>query len=86
MDKKLGEHSFCFNEQDNGGEAFTLTTELYNNGDEESGYYLNQFLTLQSYCNSASFELVGAQITPKNLRKLADELEEFFNEIKNNTQ
>lgn len=45
-----------------------LTTEFY---DE----YTTQTLSLNSYSNNVSFTLCGAQLTPENLRQLADELE-----------
>ena len=77
-DKLLGKHTFVFNEQDNGGESLSITTEFYANGDpitDKDGVYTNQTLSLQSYCNSADFNLVGATLTPELLRKLANELE-----------
>ena len=49
-------------------------TKFIGNGDVD-GVYMNQELTLQSYCNSASFNLSGTTLTPENLRKLANELE-----------
>lgn len=78
MDKLLNAHTFVFNPTDNGGESLTLITKFIGNGDpitDTKGVFTNQELSLQSYCNRASFELVGAGFTPKNLRKLADELE-----------
>lgn len=72
-DKLLKIHTFVFNEQDNGGESFTLSTKFYNNGDGE--IYTNQELTLQSYCNAASFTLIGAPMTAGLLRQLANELD-----------
>jgi len=50
-----------------------LETKFYDNGDGE--VHTEQTLTLMSYCNSASFNLMGAAITPENLRELADQLE-----------
>lgn len=74
-DKKMGYHSFVFNPNDNGGEHLSLVTEIFENNDQPTpGRYVNQSLTLQSYCNSASFCLVGAPLTPNMLRKLADEI------------
>jgi hypothetical protein len=73
-DIKLTTHRFVFNEQNNSGEGLSLRTDFYHNGDP-GGIYTNQTLKLQSYCNSAQFELVGASITPELLRKLADQLE-----------
>ncbi len=80
-DKQISKHVFTFNEHDNGGESLTLKTNTIWNGDRD-GIYLNQELSLQSYCNSASFNLWGATITPESLRKLADELENLINESK----
>ncbi len=74
MDKSVGKHVFCFNPRDNGGEALLLTTELLDNGDGE--IYTSQKLSLQSYCNAANFHLMGAPITSKSLRQLANELDE----------
>ena len=59
----------------NGGEALTLQTVFVWNGDREQAVFVNQTLSLESYCNAAHFELVGAILTPKLLRELANELE-----------
>lgn len=46
----LGKHEFTFNPKDNGGEALTLKTFFYDNGDGvPNGIYINQELELQSY-------------------------------------
>lgn len=79
MNRLVGTHVFCFNEKNNGGEALSLKTKVYDNGDKENNIYFEQTITLQSYCNSASFNLVGAQITPSLLRELANQLECFCN-------
>ena len=73
-------HVFCFNPGNNGGEQLTLITKI-NKHRYESKVELEQTLTLESYSNSASFTLAGAQLTPELLRKLADELEEKINKI-----
>lgn len=78
----MKKHVFVFNPQDNGGESLILVTKENDNGDGiPNGIYLTQKLSLQSYSNSASFTLVGTILTPKNLRKLADELEKFQQEL-----
>lgn len=77
-DEELGRSVFSFNEDDNGGEQLILVTKLYHNGDV-GGYYTNQELTLNSYCNAASFTLTGCQISPEKLRELANQLESFLN-------
>ena len=77
-DKKIAEHKFTFNKHDNGGEHLILTTEFFWNGDKYNGIYLNQNLTLHSNCNSASFSLLSATLTPEKLRALADELESLM--------
>jgi hypothetical protein len=74
-DQIVGRHFFEFNPTDNSGEGLTLVTEVLQNGDGEDGIFLNQELTLQSYCNAASFVLMGTTLTPTKLRQLADELE-----------
>lgn len=77
-DKLLARNCFVFNPKDNGGETVSLLTEFYSNGEEVTstdGVYVNQNLSLQSYGNSASFTLCGAQFTPNNLRELANQLE-----------
>jgi len=80
-DRVLGSHFFTFNPSDNGGEGLTLETIFLDNGDGKEGVYLNQTLTLQSYCNSASFGLVGACLTPEKLRELANQLDEFRSKL-----
>lgn len=80
----LARNVFCFNNNDNGGEALLLTTEFVANGDDitkEDGVYLEQELTLVSYSNSATFNLSGAILTPALLRELADKLEETRNSL-----
>lgn len=77
---EVARHVFSFNPRDNGGEQLTLVSHIIDNGDvaagiPEAGLFLNQELSLQSYCNCASFLLLGAALTPDNLRKLANELE-----------
>lgn len=76
-DKEVGWHSFMFNEDDNSGEGVLLDTIMYDNGD--GVIYYNQEISLQSYCNSASINLIGVQITPDRLRQLANELEKAHN-------
>jgi len=69
----------CFEIGDGpGGESLTLKSELIHNGEGEKPI-LNQELTLQSYCNSASFTLCGTPFTPSILRDLANQLEYFMN-------
>ncbi len=72
-DKSIGRHVFLFNPQDNGGEALLLSTDFFANADGE--IYTSQELSLNSYCNSATFNLMGAPITPDSLRELANELD-----------
>jgi hypothetical protein len=74
MKNSIHKHVFVFNKRDNGGESLSLETKYIPNGDR-GGFFTNQTLVLNSYCNSASFELIGAQLSPKLLRQLADQLE-----------
>lgn len=73
---------FVFNKEDNGGEQLTLTIEYFDNGDAghglPKGIYDNQKLTLQSYSNSATFDLSNG-FTPENLRELANIMERGYN-------
>ena len=86
-DKNIGRHVFVFNPKDNGGESLCLVTEFFDNGDDpKTGIYTNQKLSLQSYCNSAEFQLIGAALTPDNLRKLANELESELIKAKANCE
>lgn len=86
-DKVLHRDCFVFNEEDNGGESLSLTTSWIDNGDdidlEGAGIYVNQELSLQSYGNSASFNLCSSIITPSLLRKLANSLEQNYNKAVN---
>jgi len=85
MDKLLKTHSFCFNENDNGGESFYITTKMYDNGDGPiEGVYWIQDFTLMSYGNCATINFSG-KVTPAKLRKLADELELAEREVRNAT-
>lgn len=65
--------SFEFNPDANSGESLTLTTIMELNEDGDILY--DQSLNLQSYGNSASFNLCAANLTPENLRDLASQLE-----------
>ena len=84
INKVLKTHTFCFNPNDNGGESLFLTTKFISNGDKitnKDGVYVNQELTLQSYCNSSSINLSGTTLTSENLRKLANQLETERNSL-----
>jgi len=78
-DKVIKTHSFSFDPKNNGGESFILTTKCIANGDP-GGIFLNQELTLQSYGNSATFNLCGTTLTPSSLRVLANQLDIVINE------
>ena len=80
-DKLLKTHTFSFNRKDNGGEQVTINTKFYDNGDRNrDGVYINQEITLNSYCNAASILLYGAVLGPEDLRMLADELDDAWND------
>lgn len=63
--------------------SFNFTPDL--NGGESFVFYISkdegQTLSLQSYTIAAEFFLGFNTFTPENLRKLADLLEKFKNEI-----
>lgn len=75
-------HVFNFNPKGNSGEALTIKTEFFDNGDD---IYTNQEIILQSYCNSASINLYGVQLTPVKLRTLAEELQIISEELLRST-
>jgi hypothetical protein len=82
--KVLSKHIFVFNEKDNGGKRLMLITKFISNGDpitENTGIFVNQELTLNSYSNSSSFDFYEFYLTPENLRKLANQLEVEINKI-----
>lgn len=84
MDRVLATHTISLNPEDNGGEVILLNTLFYANGDpitEKTGVYITQEVTMHSYCNSASFNLIGAHFTPEFLRKWANELEQTRNKL-----
>ncbi len=80
--KEVAKHVYVFNKNDNGGESLVLTTTMYDNGDAKNNIYFNQELTLQSYCNSASFTLCGAALDPAALRELANQLDSELAKVK----
>ena len=80
--KEIGKHVFCVNLKDNGGEAFIITTTIFDNGDGDIFY--NQSLSLGSYGNSAELNLTSAILTPQKLRDMASELERTIWEAKKN--
>ncbi len=67
-------HTFVINPSDNSGEHLSIKTKFTPNGDPDT-VVMSHNITLQSYCNSISFNLHGTQLTPKILRQLANELE-----------
>ncbi len=67
-------HCFTISGGGNGHEHLYLSTTRMPTDDSDTVYY-NQSLTLNSENHSASIELGMAPLTPKMLRKMADELE-----------
>lgn len=76
----ISTHHFTFNPSDNGGESLVLQTSFISSGD--GGVYLEQKLQLNSYTNSATFNLAGATMTSSMLRQLADEIETAENDAR----
>lgn len=76
-EKSVATHYFVFGSE-NGGEALTLNTEFFG---EDGDVYVNQVLTLNSYGNSASFNLFGTGLHPDDLRKLANELDRIYSKL-----
>lgn len=71
--KLIKTNVFVFNRHNNGGEQFSLTTKFFANGDPGGIFPIHQF-ALQSYTNFATITL-GDDITPSDLRNLANELD-----------
>lgn len=72
MEKKIANHSFTFNPKDNGGEAVSLITEYFKNGD--GTIFTNQKICAECYGIFVSeLQLYGVSITPDILRKLAND-------------
>lgn len=78
-DELVKRHVFVFNKKDNGGEALSLVTNFFSNGYGE--FYTTQELTLNSYCNGATFNLCGTQLTSGILRELANQLDKVNQEL-----
>ncbi len=80
----LRTHRFILNKHLNSGEQISINTEFCNNGDEiteTTGVYINQTIELQSYGNAMSLIICDGCLTPEELRKLADELDQVRKEI-----
>lgn len=87
--KLLKEHRFSLSPSELSSEGLSIVTKFYANGDEitpTGGVFVNQTITLQSYCNSASFNLIGTTLNSKILRMLADELDFHRASIANEKQ
>lgn len=71
--EKVDEFTIVANPDDNGGEAFSITVEVYDNGDDEDNVWTLQTISLQSYGNEA--KIATSVITPAFLREVADKME-----------
>ncbi len=71
MEKIHRKHVFTFNPEDNGGESFTVTSNV----DEEG--YMTQEVSLQSYGASSCMDIPG-WLTPQALRDFANSLDVFL--------
>lgn len=74
MQKHKNITSYEIGKSANSGESLFLITHYKIN--EEGNVFLSQELTLQSYMNSASFNLYGSVFTPEVLRDIANKIEE----------
>lgn len=87
QDTLLATHTFTFilaphEPPDEGDNTLSLITEYFDNGDgAPKGIYSNQKLVMQSYGNTASFNLCGTSISADHLRKLANELDVLMSTI-----
>jgi hypothetical protein len=66
---------YCFNPGDNGGESLFLSALVEQDGTDEP--FVTQEITLNSYCNSATFQ-INSYLTPEKLRDCANKLESFL--------
>jgi hypothetical protein len=73
--KQPSHFCYCFNPEDNGGEAITLSTSVEQAGTDEA--LVTQELTLHSYSNWATFQ-ISFYLTPDKLRECADKIESFL--------
>jgi hypothetical protein len=73
--KQLSHFCYCFNPEDNEGEAITLSTSVEQAGTDEA--FVTQEFTLHSYINSATFQ-TSFYLTPEKLRECADKIESFL--------
>jgi len=76
MDAPVKTLRHVVNPEDNGGEQITITTDFFDNGDDE--LYTHHKIELQSYGNSMSLALYGASLTPTFLRKMADDIDRAY--------
>lgn len=65
-------HTFVFNPKENGGQRLSLVTTFDKWG------VPSQTIELHSYGNCAQMILGGAILNGENLRKLADEIDQFL--------
>ena len=68
-------HISPLNPADNSGESLILVTNYHYSGLKEK-YFVNQELRLESYGTQASIKLGKIHITPRLLRRLADQMEQ----------
>lgn len=73
----IGLHNFCFNDDENGGQQLFITTSATQTDD---GVSFTQEISLETYMRSVSLH-VPFDFTPENLRRFADELQKFRNDM-----
>ena len=82
MEELLHKDRFVFNPEECGGTQLSIEIKYFDNGDAAhglpNGIFDNQILTLESYSNSASFNLTNG-FTPDSLRELANIIERGHN-------
>jgi hypothetical protein len=78
-DKLLQTLKHTVNRHANGGEALTIETDIFDNGDGEA--FVNQRIILMSYENKVTLELAGAVLDSEFLYRMADDIGDAMDSV-----
>jgi len=70
-------HTFALNPNANGGEAVSLSTTV-----DHQGLITHQTLEVNSYGNVVTVTLGDAVMSPEVLRRIASDMEQYFNTLR----
>ncbi len=76
----IDSHKFVFNKQMPNEKQVSLQTDFYDNAGQ--AFTIQRFI-VRSGCSSVYANLVGTELTPRLLRQLANELEQFGKNLSN---